>query len=180
VSDTTKNLDELYDDIDLCYKVMGLTFSDTPDKVDRVYKGLVEEYTKELHSSDPTERQNAKSNLEQVKDLYERITHSLIYKDYAREYEKYKQAKAEQMEAKKQKQQAEKALLVNCPHCHQLISPKLKVCLYCHGKILSPLELVMAKVFTTRNTIIIMALLIVIAIGVAMLLNPQLGKQLTR
>lgn len=174
MSDPTKNLTEIYDDIDLCYKVMGLTFSDPPDKVDRVYNGLIAEYTKNLQAPDPAARLEAKENLAQTKDLYERITNSMIYKDYAREYEKYKQLKAEQMQARKQKQEAEKETLVNCPYCRKLISPKLKVCMYCRGKILTPMELLLSKVFTKKNIIVMIVAAILIGAGVVLLLNPQL------
>jgi len=177
VADTTKNLMEIYDDIDLCYKVMGLTFSDPPDKVDKVYNGLIAEYTKSMQSADPAARQAAKDNLEQTKDLYERITGSMIYKDYAREYEKYKQLKAEEMQARKQKQEAEKEVMASCPYCNRQIPAKHKVCIYCHGKILTPMELLMAKVFTTRNVVIVTTLVLFVIAAVVVLLNPQLVRR---
>ena len=176
MSEATKNLVEFYDDIELCYKVMGLSFSDTPDKVDRVYKSLVDEYTNTIKSADPADRQAAKDNLEQVKELYERITGSMIYKDYAREYEKYKLLKDEQMQARKQKLEEEKEAMVNCPYCNKMIPARQKVCLYCHGKILSPFELLVHKVFSSRNMIIIAVLLIVVVAGAVLMLNPQLLK----
>jgi hypothetical protein len=176
VSDATKNLTEIYDDIELCYKVMGLSFSDTPDKVDRVYNGLVAEYTASLKSDDPAARQAAKDNLEQVKDLYERITGSMIYKDYAREYEKYKLLKEEEMQARKQKLEEEKETMVNCPYCNKKIPAKLKVCLYCHGKILSPFELFVHNVLSKRNIIIFSVLIIVIAAVVTFVTYPQMLK----
>jgi hypothetical protein len=174
VSDATRNLLEIYDDIDLCYKVMGLTFSDPPDKVDRVYNGLVAEYTANLKSDDPAARQAAKDNLEQTRELYERITGSMIYKDYAREYEKYKLLKGEEMEARKQKQAAEKEVMLSCPYCNKQIPAKQKVCLYCHRKILSPMEMLVAKVFSTRNLIIVAIVAALICSGVVLLMNPQL------
>jgi len=177
VADTTKNLMEIYDDIDLCYKVMGLTFSDPPDKVDKVYNGLIAEYTKSMQSTDPAARQAAKDNLEQTKDLYERITGSMIYKDYAREYEKYKQLKAEEMQVRKQKQEAEKEVMASCPYCNKQIPAKHKVCIYCHGKILTPMELLMARVFTTRNVVIVTTLVLFVIAAVVVLLNPQLVRR---
>lgn len=177
MSESTKNLAEIYDDIDLCYKVMGLTFSDPPDRVDRVYKGLIEEYTQKLRSDDPAVRKEAQDNLTQTKELYERITSSMIYNDYAREYEKYKQLKAEEMAARKQKQEAEKEQMVNCPYCNKLISPKLKVCMYCRGKILTPMELLMSKVFSRKNLIVMAVVLVLVVAGVVITMNPQLlGK----
>jgi hypothetical protein len=173
VSDATRNLLEIYDDIDLCYKVMGLTFSDPPDKVDRVYNGLVSEYTASLKSDDPAARQAAKDNLEQTKDLYERITGSMIYKDYAREYEKYKLLKGEEMEARKQKQAAEKEAMLSCPYCNKRIPAKQKVCLYCHRKILSPMEMLVAKVFTTRNIIIMAIITLLIVAAIVLMINPK-------
>jgi len=162
-----KNLTEIDDDIDLCYKAMGLSFSDPPDKVDRVYKTLVAEYTKGMSVGDPTARQNAKGNLEQVQDLYERITSSTIYKDYAREYEKYKQLKEAERAEKGNKQKAApepvKPTVINCPYCNKKISVDLKVCLYCHHKILTPFEQMMAKIFSTRNIIMAVVLALIVA-----------------
>jgi hypothetical protein len=167
VSEATKNLAEYYDDIELCYKVMGLSFSDTPDKVDRVYKSLVDEYTNTMKSADPAGRQAAKDNLEQVKELYERITGSMIYKDYAREYEKYKLLK---------EHEDGKELMASCPYCSKQIPANQKVCIYCHKKILTPMELLVAKVFITRNVIAAVVVLAFIGLGVAMILNPNLFK----
>lgn len=160
MSSSGKNLAEVYDDIDLCYKVMGLTFSDPPDKVDRVYKGLVAEYTKAVSMGDPASRQTAKANLEQIQELYERITSSLIYKDYAREYEKYRQLKSEEMEAKKKKHELEKASMVACPSCGKLISASVKICIYCHKKIPSQFELLMDLLFSKKVMIPFIVLLI--------------------
>lgn len=174
MSEATKNLTEFYDDIDLCYKVMGLTFSDPPDKVDRVYNSLVAEYTKSMQSADPGGRLAAKDNLEQVKELYERITNSMIYKDYAREYEKYKLIKEAQKSEKQLKAEAEKDLMVNCPYCAKMINPAQKVCIYCHGKILTPMELLMAKLFTTRNLIVLVVVVLLVVAGVFVALNPQI------
>jgi len=174
VNDSAKNLAEYYDDIDLCYKVMGLTFSDPPDKVDRVYNSLVAEYSKNMQSADPAGRQTAKDNLEQVKELYERITGSMIYKDYAREYEKYKQLKESQKSEKQQKAEAEKSLMVSCPYCAKLINPAQKTCIYCNRRILSPMEMLLTKVFSTRNIIILIVVSLLI-VGLAVLyFNPQL------
>jgi hypothetical protein len=174
MSDPSKNLTEIYDDIDLCYKVMGLTFSDPPDKVDKVYNGLMEEYNRNIHSADQAVRKQAQENIDQTKDLYERITNSMIYKDYAREYEKYKLLKADQMQARKQKQEAEKEVLANCPYCRKLISPKLKVCIYCHGKILTPTEILMQKIFSTKNLVIASIVVVLIVAGVILAMNPNL------
>lgn len=176
MSDASKNLSEIYDDIDLCYKVLGLTFSDPPDRVDKVYNNLVAEYTKGMQAGDPGGRQSAKDNLEQVKDLYERITSSLIYKDYAREYEKYKALKESQMLEKKHKAEAEKSSMVSCPHCSKLISPSLKTCIYCHHKILSPMEIMISRLFCTKNIVVVGVIVLLVVVGVVLLRYPQLLK----
>jgi hypothetical protein len=132
-----------------------------------------------MHSTDQSERSAAAENLKQLEELFTTITGSLIYKDYAREYEKYKEHKAELIAERKQKQEqaAVKEVLVNCPYCHKPISPKLKVCIYCHGKILTPMEQLMAKLFSTRNVIILIVVLLLVAAGVVVALNPQLLKR---
>jgi hypothetical protein len=164
-------------DIELCYKAMGLSFSDNPEQVERTYRKLKDEYTKIMHSSDLAARAGASENLKQLEELFTTITGSMIYKDYAREYEKYKALKAEEMAARKQKQQQKpvvKETLVKCPYCHKLIAPKLKVCLYCHGKILTPMEQLLAKLFSTRNLIIASVVVVLIIVGVILVSNPQI------
>jgi uncharacterized protein with PIN domain len=163
----------MYDDIELCYKVLGLTFSDPPDQVDKVCRGLEEKYTRELHDPDHEIRAKAQNNLDQVRDLYNRITNSLIYRDYAREYERYNKLKAE-TQTEKQLKVEKPPEMVRCPYCNKQISEKLKVCLYCHGKILTPTELMLQKVFSKRNIAVAAVFLILVAGGVFLALNPQL------
>lgn len=157
-----------YSDIELCYKAMGLSFSDNPEQVERTYRKLKDEYSKTMKSTDVSARSGAAENLKQLEELFKTITESLIYKDYAREYEKYKAIKAEQIAERKQKQQEKavpKETLVNCPYCKKPIAPTLKVCIYCHGKILTPMEQLMAKVFSTTNMIVLAVLILLVVAG---------------
>lgn len=167
-------------DIELCYKAMGLSFSDNPEQVEKTYRKLKDAYSKAMHLPNSTERATATENLKQLEELFTTITGSLIYKDYAREYEKYKAEKAEQLAARKPKQQQQpdvKEVMINCPYCKKPIPPKLKVCLYCHGKILTPMEQFMAKVFSTRNLVIMMIVAVLVITGVVIVSNPQLLKR---
>lgn len=169
-----------FSDIELCYKAMGLSFSDNPEQVEKTYRKLKDEYDKAMRLSDPSERIKASENLKQLDELFNTITGSLIYKDYAREYEKYKSLQAEKMAEKKLKQQQKpvvKEVLVNCPYCNKLIAPKLKVCIYCRGKILTPMERLMAKVFSRRNIIVMTVVVAVVVVGVVLMSNPQLLKR---
>lgn len=168
-----------FSDIELCYKAMGLSFSDNPIQVERTYRKLKEEYDKAMRSPDPSGRVRASENLKQLEELFKTITGSLIYKDYAREYEKYKSLQAEKLAERKQKQQRQpvvKEVLINCPYCNKLITPKLKVCIYCRGKILTPMEQLMAKVFKTRNVIVAVVVLALFGLCTVIILNPGLLK----
>ena len=167
-------------DIELCYKAMGLSFSDNPEQVEKTYLKLKYEYSKAMRSSDATERSTASGNFKQLEELYTTITGSLIYKDYAREFEKYKAGKAEQLAERKLKQQQKpvvQEVMIKCPYCHKPIAAKMKVCIYCHGKILTPMEKVIAKVFTTRNLIILTIVVVIAIAGVIIVSNPQLLKR---
>jgi len=165
-------------DIELCYKAMGLSFSDNPQKVESVYSKLKDDYGKLMRSSDPSERVRATESMKQLEELFSTITGSLIYKDYAREYEKYKQAKAEEIQARKQKQELQQQIdrntLVDCPYCRKLISPKLKICIYCHGKILSPMERMIEKLFSTRNIIFLTVVVLLAVVGFVIMFRPDL------
>ena len=178
MSDVSEKEKEL-SDIELCYKAMGLSFSDNPEQVERTYRKLKEEYGKAMRSSDTSERARASENLKQLEELFTTITGSLIYKDYAREFEKYQALKADKLAERKLKQQQKpivKEDLINCPYCKKLIAPKLKVCIYCHGKILTPMEQLMAKVFSTRNLVIATVVVVVIIAAVVVKMNPGLLK----
>jgi len=167
-------------DIELCYKAMGLSFSDNPEQVEKTYRKLKDEYTKAMRSTEITERVTATENMKQLEELFTTITESLIYKDYAREYEKYKASKAEQLVERKQKQQKKREVKekqVICPYCYKPIAEKIKVCNYCHGKIQSSLEKFMANVFSTRNLIILIILVVLAMVVIVLKSNPQLLKR---
>ena len=166
-------------DIELCYKAMGLSFSDNPEQVERTYRKLKDEYGKAMISSDPSERGIASKNIRQLEELFATITGSLIYKDYAREYEKYKEQKAEKLAERRLKQQQKPVVeekLINCPYCKKPISQKLKICIYCRGKILTPMEQLIAKVFSTRNIVVLVIVVVLAIAGVVVTSNPQLLK----
>lgn len=170
-------------DIELCYKAMGLSFSDNPEQVSKTYRKLKEEYTRAMHSSDSAERHSAAENLKQLEELFSTITESLIYKDYAREYEKYLALKAEERAERKLKQDQHpvvKEALIDCPFCHKPIPAKVKMCMYCHGKIVTPLEKLMAKLFSTRNLIIVFVAAVLIGVGIVFVVNPQLIENLKK
>jgi hypothetical protein len=167
-------------DIELCYKAMGLSFSDNPEQVEKTYRKLKDEYSKAMHSSDQTGRATASENMRQLEELFTTITGSLIYKDYAREYEKYKAEKAEQLAERKLQQQQKPVVqepMVDCPYCRKPIAAKMKVCIYCHGKILTPMEQILAKIFSTRNLIIATVVVVLAIAGVVLMSNPQLLKR---
>lgn len=176
---STAEKEKEFSDIELCYKAMGLSFSDNPEQVERTYRKLKEEYTKAMHSVDTAVRSAAAENLKQLEELFATITGSLIYKDYAREYEKYKQLKTEQLAERKLKQQkapVPKEALKPCPYCSKPIAANLKVCIYCHGKILTPAEQIISKIFSTRNLTILVVLVVVAIVGAVVLKNPGLFK----
>ncbi len=177
--DAVSGKEQELSDIELCYKAMGLSFSDNPDQVEKTYRKLKEEYSKSVRSTDLAVRATAQENLKQVEELFATITGSLIYKDYAREYEKYTSLKAEKRAERRQKQPPPAVTQShrNCPYCNRPIASTLKVCIYCHGRIMTPMEELTAKLFSTRNLIIaaIAALLVISAI--ALMSNPELLKR---
>ena len=171
MSDISEKEKEL-SDIELCYKAMGLSFSDNPEQVERTYRKLKEEYDKAIRSSDLATRSAATESLKQLEELFTTITGSLIYKDYAKEFEKLKTLKAEQMAERKLKQQqkpADKNALVDCPYCHKPIASNLKVCIYCHGKIMTQAEQLMANMLTTKNVIVAAIVVMLLISGVVFL-----------
>lgn len=138
-----------FPDIDLCYKAMGLSFSDSPERVERTYLRLKDEYGKAIRSPDVAVRTAATEDLKQLEELYTTITGSLIYKDYAKEYERHTALKAEQHAARAAKQAtAGTGALVACPHCRKQIASHLAVCIYCHGKLSPSAEGLMSKVLS--------------------------------
>ncbi|GAM07853.1 hypothetical protein OR1_00122 [Geobacter sp. OR-1] len=176
MSDSAKNLAEKYDNLELCYKVMGLSFSDPPEKVDKVFNNLMAGYKQKLRSSKPDEAQDAQMNIEQIQEIYERITNSMIYKDYAREYEKYKNAQNAVKEERQMKAHVEKSTFVNCPSCGKILNIGFKTCPYCRKKVYTPAEMMMMKIFSTRNIIIAAVVILAIAAVGIYLFKPELVK----
>lgn len=162
-----------FPDIDLCYKAMGLSFSDSPEKVERTYRKLKDDYSRGMRSSDLTERAVAPENLKNLEELFITITGSLIYKDYAKEYERYKELKTEQSVARKLKlPTAANGALIVCPRCNKQIASNLKVCIYCHGKIATPMGPLMGNMLSTKNIIVVTIIVVLIITGVVFMSKP--------
>ena len=60
-------------DIELCYKAMGLSFSDNPERVEKTYRKLKDEYGKATRSATAAERSTATENLQQLEGLFTAI-----------------------------------------------------------------------------------------------------------
>ncbi len=172
MSDSAKQKE--LDDVELCYKAVGLSFSDPPDQVERVFKKLREEYNAAARSADPAARKAGADNLKQLEELYETITGSLIYKDYAREYEKYKQVKEAERQARLEKAKAKPVPMKICPYCGKSFMASLPSCSYCHKKYVSPFELMMQKYATGRNIAIAAVVALLVVAGLVIMLNPQM------
>mgnify|MGYP005824727103 CR=1 FL=1 len=121
-------------DVGMCYKALGLSFSDPPPQVEKMYLKIKGDGTKAMRSEDPAVRKNATEKLQLLEEMYATITNSLVYRDYAKQYEKRKQIEEEERQAQKQKKQEEQSSLVICPNCGKMIPASLEVCVYCNKK----------------------------------------------
>lgn len=117
-----------------CYKALGLSFSDPPPQVEKMYLKIKEDCSKAIRSTDPAMRKNGTEKLQLLEEMYTTITKSLVYKDYAREYEKRKAIEEEAHQTQQQKLDEEKSALVICPGCGKMIPAYLAVCVYCNKK----------------------------------------------
>lgn len=158
-------------DVELCYKAMGLSFSDPPETVSRTYHKLKAEYEAAARNGDPATRKTAADNLKQLEELYATITGSLIYKDYAREYEKYKQVREAERQQKLEKAKAKPVPMKNCPYCGKSFMAALPSCSHCHRKYVSPTEMLMQKYFTGRNVAIAGVVILILLAGVVFIVN---------
>ena len=172
--ETAVSDEKKYEQIELCYKVLGLSLSDPPEKIDQQYRSLLDQYNRQLKIGDPGSRQEAKANLEQVEELYATITGSLIYKDYAREYAKYKELKEHTQKERHQKSEEQKKVQLNCPYCGKILAASVKTCPYCHQKYRSPTEMLLMEIFSVRNIVIFLVLVVLIGAGIFLMKNPQL------
>ena len=164
-------------DVELCYKAMGLSFSDPPETVSRVYRKLKGDYETALRGGDVAARKTAGDNLKQLEELYATITSSLIYKDYAREYEKYKQAREAERQEKLQKAKSKPVPMKHCPFCGKEFMAALPSCPHCRRKYVSPTEMMMQKYFTGRNIAIAAVVAAFIVTVVVLAANPGLFKR---
>lgn len=170
-----ENHEEL-SDVALCYKAMGLEMDASPDEIEQTYARLTEGFRKELASSDPAVREQARVSIMQVKELYDKIKTSVTYAAKVRDHEKQVAAgKVDAVAAERLSTDSKlrKSSLQQCSSCKGYIAVGLKQCPYCRARILSKTENALRAVFTPLNVTIICLVLIIGVLAVVAMLYPS-------
>jgi hypothetical protein len=153
---TTPTSDEGLKDIELCYTAMGLSMGDSPAKIEMTYKRLVEMYKANLAAPDHRAREEAKGSLRLIEEMYDKIKNSVTYQSMLREQERRGklQGGAERARTANAGAGMMDRSLMHCPMCHTVITKGIKICPRCKGRIYTPAEKLMNKIFTKTNMII--------------------------
>src|SRR5476651_1945070 len=83
-----KDQEKELSDIDLCYKALGLSVGDSPERIEMTYNRLMGMSKSNLASGDPAVREEAKNSIALVNQMYENIKASVTYQSMVKEYSK--------------------------------------------------------------------------------------------
>jgi hypothetical protein len=178
----TEEQDDKLKDVILCYQAMGVSVSDSPEQIEFTYNSLTKEYKKNLTSTDPTVREDAKNSLALIDELYDTIKGSVTYNSMAREFEKQGDRKTDVKKLRKPevKVTVPKVMTVICPSCYNLINKGLKTCPKCKARIYGKTERFMRQIFTKRNLIVLGVFLTLAIIVSAVLMFPDMIQELLK
>jgi len=166
-----ENLDTELKDVELCYKGMGIPFDSSPDEVERAYRSLTESFKKDLLSPDSAKRLKAKEDAEFVGNLYDKIRNSVNYQRRLKE-RGYAPDEPDSIQKGETKPRGPVIIQRICPSCNNLINKALKICPICKKRIYSSsFEKIWVENITSKNMLIIVAMLCCLAIVILIAIN---------
>jgi hypothetical protein len=159
-------------DVVLCYQSLGVPLNASPEKIEQVYKALIEEYKRKLASADPAQREETRVSLELVQVMYDKIRASVTYRTMERDHLK-KGAAATAPARPVHKAVAETRNMFNCPRCNGLVPKGAKSCPVCKAPIYGAVEKVLRELFTVKKVVfcIIVSVIVFAALRV---MHPEL------
>ena len=168
-------------DVDLCYKGLGASTTDSPEQIEAKYRRLIETCKGELRSPDPRARENAKNQLVLFEDLYNKIKNSAMYQSTAKEYEKRNRERAPSPAADGP---VMKSNLIHCPSCNAMIGKGLASCPVCKADFRTRTDKIVQNYIaktpnlTTLSLVLVLLLVLVGALIFLVLMYPERFDQL--
>lgn len=155
-------------DIALCYQALGTDISATPAQLERLYVSLAAEYKKKLLSTDPSVRDAARANLEQVGVMYEKIKGSITYRAMEN-----KSANAAEARPGRAARGPEVRVTVHCTCCNGLIPKGLRTCPICKSPLYSAAEQKMRAHLAPKRLAVYFVIVSAVSLAVLGARNPE-------
>jgi|GEM_PF-1288143 len=163
----TEEQDNELTDIALCYQSLGVPLDASPAEIEQMYKALTEEYRKKLSSPDPSARADAKRNLQQVTEMYDKVRSSITYhameKDHLKKNGDATAANEARVRRPVLKGFEETTRTILCPRCNGTISKGLETCPICKTHLYTATQEIIRAIFTPTKIIVYCLILAAIA-----------------
>ena len=166
-----KDQEKELSDIDLCYKALGLSVGDSPERIDMTYNRLMGMSKSDLASGDPAVREEAKNSIALVNQMYENIKASVTYQSMVKEYSK---SNAREKETQGIDPRLMKNIYKECPSCRSIISKAVKTCPKCKFVYKTFSEKLFEDYLTPKHIIIISVVVVVGLCAYIGIQNPDL------
>uniref|UniRef100_C6E2Y0 J domain-containing protein n=1 Tax=Geobacter sp. (strain M21) TaxID=443144 RepID=C6E2Y0_GEOSM len=134
-------------DTSLCYQALGVSISDSPQRIEETYERLVRKYKAEFNSLDPNIKETAREQLAMIERMHHTITCSVSYASKVKD-----QTNAvSDMGNKAPAARRITSDLTNCPSCSAPISKSAESCPFCKAAFLTPWKKFQRKYLTMTN-----------------------------
>lgn len=133
-------------DTSLCYLALGVSISDSPQRIQETYERLVRKYKAEFNSLDPSIKEAAREQLDIIERMYHTITVSVSYASKAKD-----QMKAAGAMDRTPAVRRITSDLTNCPSCSAPVSKAAQSCPFCKAMLLTPWKKFQRKYLTVTN-----------------------------
>lgn len=135
----------------LCYQAMGLSISDSPQRIKDNYERLVRKCKTEFNSADPGIKESAREHLIALEKMYETITRSVTYAAAASQQRKMTSDVNRGPNATLRHISCQ---LTHCPSCSAQISKGLQSCPYCKTSFLTKWQKFRRKYLTVTTVLL--------------------------
>lgn len=133
-------------DTSLCYQALGVSISDSPQRIEETYERLVRKYKAEFNSLDPSIKEAAREQLEIIERMHHTIICSVSYASKVKD-----QTKTGGPMGKAPAARRVTSNLANCPSCSAPISKSAKSCPFCKAAFMTPWEKFQRRYLTMTN-----------------------------
>lgn len=132
----------------LCYQALGVSISDSPQRIDEMYERLVRGCKAEFKSEDSGVRESAREQLLALERMYDTIKASVSYASGAREQRKASSGVSKEPKAAVRHIGCQ---LTTCPSCNAQISKGMQSCPFCKASFLTKWQKFRRKYFTVTK-----------------------------